>query len=184
MFCKICSYPCLVRLLAPCGDHLGDLWEVWGFLGLPTSSFDIHQRVSARPLDAFDTHHNRRHNSATTTTRARMDTLAAWFECSTIQLVLQHIKTVLSCACFLAVRLSSPALRTNMRIPGKCAAGHSHTALLVHAKFGSTSPRAPLEAEGVPQAGQSHHDSTTACLTVCLYSTRDPREPGRNAEPR
>lgn len=50
--------------------------------------------------------------------------------------------------------------------------------LVVHAKFGSTSPRAPLEAWGIPQAGQSHHDRTTACLTVCLYPTRDPRRTG------
>lgn len=44
VFCKICSYPCLVRCLL----HVGIIWANFGSvgvsLGLPTSSFDIHQR--------------------------------------------------------------------------------------------------------------------------------------------
>lgn len=42
VFCKICGDPCLVRCVLHVGIQLGGLWEVWGFLGLPTHQFVRH----------------------------------------------------------------------------------------------------------------------------------------------
>lgn len=48
MLCKICGYPCLVRLLHV-GIQLGDFGSVGVPRGSPTSSFAIDQLSSAQP---------------------------------------------------------------------------------------------------------------------------------------
>lgn len=170
VWCAACSmWGCSWATFGKCG----------GTLGLPTSSFDIHQRGSTtrrlrhpRELSSRPRQHNPKSTDRCVGSKARMMLCVSIGPPSHEHGSLSYISLP---------PVSSRGLRTNMRMPEKITAGHFHAARQV--KVDSTSPQAPLEAGRVCQAGQSD-DSTTAGLTICLYSTRDPRQPGRNAEPR